>query len=118
MINKGLDKLVQKVSCNQYCRVCAKHGIKKVAECGHHIIRRDDNLLRYDIINIMPVCYEHHRAIHDGKIKEVDIVNPDIWSYLQRVKNMSYKDFLIFELGLTEKEYFKQCRKKLKSLLN
>lgn len=105
--SRELDKLVQKACENQQCRVCRK------SPCvGHHVTRRREKMLRWDILNILPVCPEHHRMIHDGKIKEQDLLPEEIWNYLQEVKNKDYRTFLL-EIGMTEKEYLEDCKHKL-----
>lgn len=114
-IEKELDKLVQTVCHNQYCRICAKKdGVRKTAEAMHHLIGRANKMTRYDIINLMPVCLEHHRQIHDGKINQWDYVDADIQEYLQEMKNASYKDFLTFVARQSDDEYLKECRERLK----
>jgi len=114
-IEKELDKLVQTVCHKQYCRICAKKdGVLRTAEATHHIIGRANKMLRYDIINLMPVCLEHHRQIHDGKINQWDYIDTDIAEYLREVKNASYKDFLIKIANQTNDEYLKECRDVLK----
>lgn len=112
-----LDRLVQMLSQTQYCHICGKkYGIKRPADAIHHIIGRSNQMLRYEIINLLPVCYDHHRDIHDGKIKQEDYINPTCWQWLQENKNKSFKDYLL-GLGLTRKEYESQCKKKIISLL-
>lgn len=111
---KELDKLVQQLHQNQLCRVC-----RKPAECIHHRIGRANLMLRYDITNLMPLCYNCHRLIHDGKINQWDYTHPDLKTYLDRVKNMSFKDYLLFECGgLTKEEYFKKCKLEIKRLID
>jgi hypothetical protein len=114
-IEKELDRLVQEVSHNQYCRICAKKdNILKTAEATHHIVGRANKMLRYDIINLMPVCYEHHKQIHDGKINQWDYIDEVIAEYLRKVKNASYKDFLLKIAHQTDDEYLRDCRNRLK----
>lgn len=100
-IEKTLDKLVQLACLNQKCRVCGKP-----AECGHHLIGRSNMMLRYDAINIMPLCYDCHRKIHDGKINQWEYCAPEQKEFLQeKAKKMSYRDFLIFVAKQPEFEY-------------
>ncbi len=100
MIEKELDKLVQLACVNQRCRVCGKP-----AECGHHLIGRANKMLRYDAINIMPLCYDCHRLIHDSKINQWDYCTEENHACLKMIKNLSYKDFLTFVAKQTEREY-------------
>ena len=102
---KELDKLVQQLHHNQLCRVC-----RKPAECIHHRIGRANLMLRYDITNLMPLCYNCHRLIHDGKINQWDYCLPEQKEFLEERRKMSYKDFLIFVAKQTEKEYLQQLK--------
>jgi len=83
LIEKELDKLVQTACLSQKCRVCGKP-----AECGHHLIGRADKMLRYDAVNIMPLCYECHRLIHDGKINQWDYCLPEQKEFLEERRRM------------------------------
>lgn len=118
-MEKELDRLVQALADTQYCHICAKRhkGLRK-AEAIHHIIGRANKMLRYEIANLLPVCYDCHRAIHDGKIKQEDYINPVIWRWLNQVKNQSYKDYLLFEMGgITKQEHLKRCKQTITSQL-
>jgi hypothetical protein len=110
-IEKELDKLVQMACTTQRCQVCGKP-----AECGHHLIGRSDMMLRYDDVNIMPLCLEHHRLIHDGKINQWDYCLPEQREFLEERRKMSYKDFLIFVVQKTEKEYLTDLKERWKNL--
>ena len=111
-IEKKLDKLVQSLSNNHRCHVCGRD-----ATAVHHIISRSNKLLRYDIVNLLPVCYDCHRNIHDGKVDVKRYIAKEQWDYLQDVKNMSLKDHLLY-LGTTLPEFYKDCEISLKRLLN
>lgn len=108
-IEKELDKLVQLVCLNQRCRVCGKP-----AECGHHLIGRANPMTRYDIRNIMPLCYDCHREIHDGKINQWDYCSKERKEFLSIIKRNSYKDFLLFVAQQTESQYLKGLKEELK----
>ncbi len=112
-IEKELDRLVQMLCINHICHICGTRSATAV----HHIIGRANPVLRYDVTNLLPVCNECHRAIHDKGVDVSGYVHPWRWEYLQRIKNKSYKDILTFEMQMSEKEYFKQCRQVLKGLL-
>jgi hypothetical protein len=113
-IEKELDRLVQQLHKGQICRVCKKED----AIAMHHIIGRANPMLRYDLINLLPVCFDCHGMIHDEGLDAFRFISKEQVQYLKQVQNESYKDFLIFEVQMTEDEYLKQCRKTLKSLLN
>lgn len=114
MISKELDRLVQELHKNQRCHICGTYHATAI----HHIIGRANPLLRYDIVNLLPVCDDCHRKIHDKGLDAFDYIPKEQADYLKQIKNQSYKDILTFELGLTEKEFLNQCKKKIKSLLS
>ena len=109
-IEKQLDKLVQIASLNKKCAVCGKP-----AECYHHLIGRANPMTRYDPINLLPVCYDCHRDIHDGKVNDWNYIEADRKELLSELKRMSYKDFLIFIAKQTETEYFKTLKTQWKN---
>ena len=111
-IEKELDRLVQQLRINQRCHICGA----KATEI-HHIIGRKNYVLRYDLPNLLPVCQQCHSDIHDKGLSVESYVPSEIWQYLQENKNKSYKDFLLF-CGMTEDEYFTECRKVLKNAGN
>lgn len=112
-IEKELDRLVQELHKNQRCHICRFKDATEI----HHIIGRRNKLLRYDLVNLLPVCHEHHIMIHDKGLNVEDFIHKEQWQYLQQIKNKSYKDILTFELGMTEEEYLKQCKKTLKRVM-
>lgn len=83
----------------------------------HHIIGRSNKLLRYDLTNLLPVCFDCHRMIHDEGLDAFEYIPTVQAEFLNDVKNSSYKNFLTFVVNKTEDEYLKHCRKTLKSLL-
>ena len=89
---------------------------RKPAECGHHFYTRSHRLLRWDLLNIIPLTYEEHEKLHLGKIK-LDIENPFRLQYLRNMLNKDYKKYLL-ENNLTEEEFVKICNKKLKEKIN
>lgn len=113
-IEKELDYLVQQFCENRRCQIC---GIHK-AEAIHHIIGRANKVLRYDFINLLPVCNACHRKIHDEGLDISKYITPTRWQYLQQVKNKSYRDLLIFEYGMTEDEFLKSSKAQLKEKLD
>ena len=105
---------MQRLHKNQRCHIC---GVK-YAEAIHHIIGRSNKMLRYDIVNLLPVCYDCHRKIHDEGLDISKYITPTRWQYLQQVKNKSYRDLLIFEYGMTEDEFLKSSKAQLKEKLD
>lgn len=105
------DKLVQIWATKQ--RSYYSH---KPAECGHHFYSRHNKLLRWDLLNIIPLTLEEHRMLHDGNI-QIDIQNPFRCQYLRNMCNKDYKKFLL-EKNLTDKEYVIECNKRLKEKIS
>lgn len=108
-VKKELDRLVQEASKGKLCRIC-----KQPAVCFHHIIRRDEPMARYDPLNLMPVCKHCHDEIHNGHIDEKLYLSQQQKDYLEKLKMVSYKDFLIFVVNMTENQYFSKLKKEWK----
>lgn len=116
-IEKELDKLTQELSENQLCRVCKKVFHRNtLANCIHHVVHRNNYILRYNLNNLIPLCADCHRLVHDKGhiIKDEQYVDATVLAHLNEYKNKSYKDYLLFEKNMTENEYFKECKKNLK----
>lgn len=111
-IEKQLDKLVQMACANMRCTICGRK-----AECGHHIIGRANPMTRYDPVNIMALCYNCHRDVHDGKLLDWNYIDDLQKETLFALKNMSYKNFLIFVAKKTENEYLKELKEMWKELI-
>ena len=71
-------------------------------------------MCRYDPVNLMPVCQHCHNEIHAGHINEKQYLSDEEKEFLNDVKKMSYKDFLIFVAQQTETEYLKGLKEKYK----
>ena len=108
-IEKELDRLVQMLHLGQRCHVCDC----VMADAVHHIVGRSNPLLRYDIVNLLPVCHSCHRDIHDRGLDVSECIGEVRWNYLQKLKNRSYRDVLTFDMQMSEDEYFKWCKKTL-----
>lgn len=89
---------------------------RKPAQCGHHFYSRHNRLLRWDLLNIIPLTIEEHTKLHNGAI-EVDIENPFRLQYLQNMINKDFKDYLL-ENNLTDTEFVKICNRKLKEKIS
>lgn len=111
-IEKVLDTLIQLESKNHRCKVCGRK-----ADCYHHLIGRANPMTRYDKVNLLPVCYDCHRDIHDGKVNDWDYVSAERQELLRELQRMSYKNFLIFVAHQTETEYLKDLKELWKSRL-
>lgn len=105
------DKLVQIWATKQRSYIS-----RKPAECGHHYYSRHNRLLRWDLLNIIPLTYEEHIKLHAGNI-EVNIENPFRRQYLENMVNKDFKKYLL-ENGITDVEFVKICNKKLKEKIS
>lgn len=88
----------------------------KPAQCGHHYYSRHNRLLRWDLLNIIPLTLEEHTKLHLGAL-EINIGNPFRAQYLRNMINTDYKTYLL-ENGLTDAEFVKMCNKKLKEKIS
>lgn len=105
-----LDGLYPKLRYNKACSICGRQATEI-----HHIIHRDNLLLRYDLNNLLPLCSDCHRLVHD-KGAELYI---SVWKmeYLNALKNVQLKDYLL-KHGLTKKEFFKLKEIELRREIN
>lgn len=97
-ISKQLDILIQQQASKHRCYYCGT--AKNVV--GHHLIRRQNMLYRWDLNNILPVCVYCHTKIHNGELKEPTKIENQI----------GFKDYLL-QNGLTELEFMQQKYKEL-----
>ena len=111
---KELDRLVQMLCVNHRCHICGAHD----AQAIHHIVGRANMALRYDFVNLLPVCHECHRQIHDKGLDVSKFIAPQRWQYLQQIKNKSYRDLLIFEYMQTEREFLQSAKQELIKVLS
>jgi len=96
------------------CVLCNNGNVPEL-EC-HHIVKRRNKILRYDVKNGVPVCkYGCHQKI--DSLEGIEFLNNFIdFEYLKRYENMTYKDYLWQNL-LTDNEFLKECAENLKELL-
>lgn len=104
------DRLVQEWASMQRSYISGKKGC-----VGHHYYSRRHLLLRWDILNIIPLTPDEHREFHDGKFK-VEIQNPFRKQYLENMINEDFKDFLL-ESGMTKKDFIKERNLELRRIL-
>ena len=107
-----LDRLYPKLQNKMKCHFCGKPSSQI-----HHIITRANILLRYDLTNLLPVCDDCHRLIHDKGLNVEFFLPPARWLYLQKMKNIQFQDYLLGH-GLTRDDFFKQKEKELKEAIN
>lgn len=94
-----LDRLVQQWACRQRSMMSLRRS-----EVGHHIIRRNVYLLRWDINNIMPLTNEEHRYAHSHKNEVWESLDSSLRVYLKRKELMDLKDYLL-KNGKTYNEF-------------
>lgn len=105
------DRLVQVWATKQRSFVS-----RKPAECGHHYYSRHNRLLRWDLLNIIPLTVEEHTKLHSGNL-EINIENPFRKQYLENMINKDFKKYLL-ENNITDDEFVKICNKKLKEKIS
>lgn len=111
IIEKKLDCMVQQWACKQRSYLSFYQ-----AEVGHHYYSRRHKLLRWDLLNIIPLTNEEHRNVHDGKYI-IEIQNPFRELYLSQRANMDYKQYLL-ENGWSEREFLQRCYEKIERELD
>lgn len=107
-----LDKLYPHLRKGKRCHFCGKP-----AEHIHHIISRQVLLLRFDLKNLLPLCSDCHRLIHDKGFSVENYISPSRWLYLEQMKNIQFQDYLIAH-NLTRDEFFREQEQLLKEQIN
>lgn len=108
-----LDNLYPKLrNCWTKCHLCGR----RTSEI-HHIIGRQKLLLRFDIRNLLPLCADCHRLIHDKSLNLSFFIPTARWLYLEQMSHIQFQDYLLGH-GLTRDEFFKQKEKELKEIIN
>lgn len=100
-----LDRLYPQLGHNKRCACCGAS-----AEHIHHIIPRANKLLRWDVNNLLPLCSKCHQRIHEHK--QQLILSPKRREYLEYMKNVDFKDFLLAN-NLTKEDFYKLKEKEL-----
>lgn len=110
-LEQKLDRLYPKLRIG---RKCANPACNHQAAHMHHIVRRSVDLLRYDVKNLLPLCEECHRQIHDEGLynRGMDFVDEPRRAYLLYMKNIDFKQFLL-ELNITKDDFFAQKEREL-----
>ena len=105
------DRLVQIWASHQRSYLTGKKGC-----VGHHFYSRRHLLLRWDILNIIPLTPDEHRDFHDGKFK-IEIRNPFRRQHLDNMINKDFKDYLL-ESGMTKKDFIKERNLELRRIIS
>lgn len=102
-----LDRLYPKIKIGKHCHMC-----NKPATDVHHIVRRDNYVLRFDLNNLLPLCRDCHRLIHDKGEEALLYISWSRAEYLRTLKNIQLQDYLLIN-GLTKEEFFKRKEREL-----
>lgn len=108
-----LDRLYPQLR-NRWTRC---HFCGKPTEHIHHIKGRSNLLIRFDIRNLLPLCADCHRLVHNKGLNVELYISPSRWLYLEQVSRIQLQDYLIAN-NLTREEFFKQKEKELKEIIN
>lgn len=83
-----LDVLIQQWASKQISPISCQR-----AECGHHIIGRANQYLRWDKENILPCTLKEHDLIHRGILKVENYISPKRMGNLidKRAKYLTWK---------------------------
>lgn len=96
-----LDRLYPKLVIGRKCFFCGKP-----AENMHHIIPCSNILLRWDLENLLPVCYNCHQALHNAPHDIRLYIGLVRQAYLDEMKNINFQDYLRVH-NLTREEFYK-----------
>jgi len=108
------DKTYPQLRHGRCCMACLSAWRVKPADHIHHIIHRGNPMLRFEILNLIPLCAECHQKIHEGKLTEP--ISEQHREWLVRQSNKSFKGILIAR-GITKAEYYQEQYEKLKQLI-
>lgn len=108
------DRLYPRLADGRPCAVCLSKWKMTPATEIHHIQPRVHRLLRFHILNLLPVCHDCHDKITNKKIDEPITTQHREW--LQKMANKDFKGYCIAH-GITKQEYYEQCYKIMKNLI-
>lgn len=108
------DKLYPQLRYGRCCAACLSVWRVRPADHVHHIIHRGNPMLRFEILNLIPLCAECHEKIHAGKLTEP--ISEQHRDWLIKQNNKSFKGVLIAR-GITKAEYYQEQYDKMKSLI-
>jgi hypothetical protein len=102
-----LDRLYPLLKRHKPCTMCGRQSTDV-----HHIIGRDNILLRFDLNNLLPLCRDCHRLVHKTRRGALDYISWSRADYLETMANVQFQDYLLAN-GLTREEFFKIKEKEL-----
>ena len=108
------DRLYPQLRHGRCCMACLSVWRVRPADHIHHIERRGNKMLRFEPLNLIPLCAECHQKIHDGKMTEP--ISEQHREWLQKMANKDFKGMLIAK-GMTKAEYYEAQYRKLKELV-
>lgn len=108
------DRFYPKLRVGRCCACCASMWRVRPADHIHHIIRRNCLMLRFELLNLIPLCAECHQKIHDGKLTEP--ISEQHREWLIRQSNKSFKGVLIAR-GITKAEFYEEQYQKMKKVV-
>lgn len=108
------DKLYPQLRHGRCCMACLSVWRVRPADHIHHIVHRGNPMLRFEVLNLIPLCWECHEKIHAGKLSEP--ISEQHRDWLTRQENKSFKGVLIAR-GITKAEYYAEQYDKMKSLI-
>lgn len=108
------DKLYPQLRNGRPCACCLSVWKVKPATEIHHIIHRGNLHLRFELLNLIPLCADCHRKIHEGKLTEP--ISEQHREWLTKQANKDFKGILIAR-GLTKEEYYKLQYDRMKGML-
>lgn len=86
-------------------------------EC-HHIIPRNHMLLRYDVLNGIPLTFQQHREAETpmGRERLMRTLGKNRREYLLKRENEILAQYLV-ERGITRQEWLRECAEELRAII-
>lgn len=110
--NKTLDTIYPKLARGRRCYLCGRPATEI-----HHIRRREIELLRYDLNNLLPLCRDCHSEIHARKLNLDLYISMFRMDYLNKMSRIQFQDYLLSH-DMTREDFFKLKLKELKEAIN
>lgn len=118
MTDSTLNKLWRQALLIIYYNRCGICGKEVELQC-HHIIKRRNKILKYNLLNGIPLCRECHAFAHTGagRRKVDELQTPENLAYLDKYERMTYKQYK-FDNRLSDKEFMQKHYDILKEVIN
>lgn len=108
-----LDTLIQQIASKQRSQI----SFSNQNIVGHHIIRRHNDLYRWDLRNIAFITYEEHLKVHNQPDYEEQILTKEQKQFRDARINNQIKDYLINHC-ITLDDFMQEQYYKLRRELN